>query len=180
MTLNNEPGRERNPFLEAVGRVTVAGAELDIAQKGLLGAIAHESTLLLYANSQNTSKLIEFCKPALDIGHQAPDDVAEISACRVRAEKCRDRRNTIVHAIYTPAETGNGLEAMNPVRKNLGYRVSSTSVEEMEALADEVTILRDDMFRAGWNTDAANRPGMDRLPPRQPGQRVNGVPPPQA
>ena len=53
--------RERNPFFEAVGRVTVAGAELDFSLKGLLGAIAHEPTLIMYANSQSTSKLIELC-----------------------------------------------------------------------------------------------------------------------
>ncbi|WP_329034495.1 hypothetical protein OIE71_18370 [Streptomyces sp. NBC_01725] len=175
MTTDAAP-RERNPFLEAVGRVTIAGAELEVALKGLLGAIAHEPTLIMYANSQNTSKLIEFCKLALDVGHLAPDEVSEISACLTRAEKCRDRRNTIVHAIYSPAESGIGIEAMNPVRKKLGYRVSAISVREMEALADEVTILRSDMFRAGWNAGAAKLPGMRPIPSRKPGDTVNGVP----
>lgn len=175
MTLNNSPERERDPFLEAVGRVTLAAAQLDISLKSLLGAIAHEPTLIKYANSQNTSKLLEFCKLALKVGHLAPEDVTEIAACLARAEKCRDRRNTIVHAIYMPSESGDGLEAMNPVGKKLGYRVSSISVEEMEALADEVTVLRDDMFTAGWNANAGKMPGMPPIPPRKPGQRVNGV-----
>ncbi|MEU1034520.1 hypothetical protein ABZ402_38610 [Streptomyces mirabilis] len=175
MTLNNSPERERNPFLEAVGRVTLAGAELDISLKGLLGAIAFEPTLIMYANSQNTSRLIEFCKLALTVGHLEPEDVTSISACLARAEKCRGRRNTIVHAIYMPAESGVGIEAMNPKGKALGYRVSSISVEEMEALADEVTVLRDDMFTAGWNASADKMPGMQPIPPRAPGQRVNGV-----
>ncbi|WP_406168338.1 hypothetical protein [Streptomyces sp. NBC_00996] len=61
--------------------MTLAGAELDISLKGLLGAITHEPTLIMYANSQNTSKLIEFCKLALDVGHLAPADVTEVSAC---------------------------------------------------------------------------------------------------
>ncbi|MFD8736239.1 hypothetical protein ACFV06_15185 [Streptomyces sp. NPDC059618] len=169
--------RERNPFLEAVGRVTLAGAELDISLKGLLGAIVHEPTLIMYANSQNTSKLIEFCKLALTIGHLAEEDVSEISACLGRAEKCRDRRNAIVHAIYAPDESGNGIEAMNPMGKKLGYRVSSISVKQMEALADEVAALREDMFRAGWNARAGKMPGMRPIPPRAPGQTVNGVTP---
>ncbi|MFF3420298.1 hypothetical protein ACFYW9_37400 [Streptomyces sp. NPDC002698] len=169
--------RERNPFLEAVGRVTLAGAELDISLKGLLGAIVLEPTLIMYANSQNTSKLIEFCKLALKVGHLADEDVAEISGCLGRAEKCRDRRNTIVHAIYALAESGNGVEAMNPMGKKLGYRVSSISVEQMEALTDEVAVLRDDMFRAGWNARAGKMPGMRPIPPRTSGQTVNGVTP---
>ncbi|MEU9979514.1 hypothetical protein [Streptomyces sp. NPDC051014] len=175
MTTDATP-RERNPFLEAVGRVTIAGAELDLALRHLLGSIAHEPTLLMYANNQNTSKLIELCKLALTVGHLAPEDVTEISACLARADRCRDRRNTIVHAIYAPDESDVGMEAMNPVRKNLGYRVSSISVEEMEALADEVTVLRDDMFRVGWNASAAKMPGMAPIPPRKPGDTVNGVP----
>lgn len=175
MTTDDAP-RERNPFLEAVGRITIAGAELDVSLKGLLSMIAFEPTLLMYANSQNTSKLIEFCKLALDVGHLAPEDVAEISACLARAEQCRNRRNTIVHAIYMPAESGVGVEAMNPVRKDLGYRVSPISVEEMEALADEVSILRSDIFRAGWNATAAKRPGMGPFPPRESGGTVNGIP----
>ncbi|MFE2684024.1 hypothetical protein [Streptomyces mirabilis] len=177
MTLNNSPERERNPFLEAVGRVTLAGAELDISLKSLLGAIAHEPTLIMYANTQNTSKLIEFCKLALTVGHLVSEDVTAISACLDRAEKCRDRRNTIVHAIYGPAESDVGLEAMNPVRKSLGYRVSAISVEEMEALSDEVTVLRSDMFTAGWNAVAGKVPGMRPIPPRAPGQKVNVVTP---
>ncbi|WP_406168336.1 hypothetical protein [Streptomyces sp. NBC_00996] len=63
------------------------------------------------------------------------------------------------------------------MRKRLGYRVSAISVEEMEALADEVTVLRDDMFSAGWNARAAKLPGMRPIPPRAPGEKVNGVSP---
>jgi hypothetical protein len=62
------------------------------------------------------------------------------------------------------------------VRKNLGYRVSSISVEDMETLADEVSVLRDDIFRAGWDATAAKMPGMAPLLPRKPGDTVNGVP----
>ena len=175
MTMDAAP-RERNPFLEGVGRVTIAGAELDVALKGLLGSIAREPTLIMYANGQNTSKLIELCKLALAVGHLAAEDIAEISACLARAEKCRDRRNSIVHAIYAPGEDGVGMEAMNPVRKKLGYRVSSVSVEEMEALADEVVILRDDLFTAGWNATTGEMPGIKPIPPRKPGDTVNGVP----
>ncbi|MFE2828464.1 hypothetical protein [Streptomyces sp. NPDC059271] len=175
--MDTDTARERNPFFEAVGRVTLAGAELDISLKGLLGSIAHEPTLIMYANSQNTSKLIEFCKLALTVGHLAEEDVAEITACLARADKCRDRRNTIVHAIYAPAESGAGIEAMNPMGKKLGYRVSAVSVEAMESLADEVTVLRNDMFRAGWNARAGRMPGMQPIPPRAPGQTVNGITP---
>jgi hypothetical protein len=177
ITLNNSPEHERDPFLESVGRVTLACAELDISLKGLLGAIAHEPTLIMYANSQNTSKLTEFCKLALTVGHLAPEDVTATSACLTRAEKCRDRRNTIVHAIYAPAESGVGIEGMNPAKKTLGYRVSAISVEEMEALADEITVLRNDMFTAGWNARAGKMPGMQPIPPRARGQKVNGVTP---
>lgn len=175
MTTDAAP-RERNPFLEAVGRVTIAGAELDVALKFLLGSIAHEPTLIMYANSQNTSKLIELCKLALTVGHLAPEDVDKLSACLIRAERCRDRRNTIVHAIYVSDEAGAGIEAMNPLKKNLGYRASSISVEEMEALADEIALLRNDIFSTSWNATAAKMPGIEPVPPRKPGDTVNGVP----
>ncbi|MBW8796366.1 MAG: hypothetical protein JF597_23040 [Streptomyces sp.] len=52
----------------------------------------------------------------------------------------------------------------------------SVSVEEMEALADEVAVLRADMFRAGWNAAAAKMPGMAPIAPRKPGDTVNGAP----
>ncbi|MEU6591380.1 hypothetical protein ABZ923_19520 [Streptomyces sp. NPDC046881] len=112
----------------------------------------------MHANAANTSQLIEFCKLALNVGHIAAEDVEAIQSCLTRAEKFRNRRNTIVH-------------------KMLGYHTSAVTVEEMEALADEVAVLRDDMFRAGWNASSAKPSGMERLPPRLPGQTVNGVTP---
>ncbi|MEU0253296.1 hypothetical protein ABZ299_12470 [Streptomyces sp. NPDC006184] len=176
MTTDAAP-RERNPFLEAVGRVTLAGGELDFSLRHLLGAIAHEPTLLMHANAANTSQLIELCKLALKVGHIAAEDVEAIQSCLARAEKFRNRRNTIVHGLFAPAESGVGMETMNPAKKALGYHTSAVTVEEMEALADEVAVLRDDMFRAGWNASSAKLPGMGRLPPRIPGQKVNGVTP---
>ena len=173
--MNTDAARERNPFLEAVGRVTLAGGELDFSLRHLLGVITFEPALIMYANTASTSQLIEFCKLALRVGHLALEDAAEIEACLTRAEKFRNRRNTIVHALYAPAESGAGFEAMNPVKKTLGYHVSAVSVEEMETLADEVALLRNDMFRAGWNSGAAKQPGMRKIPPPAPGQKVNGV-----
>ncbi|MEU7048057.1 hypothetical protein [Streptomyces eurythermus] len=174
MTMDAAP-RERNPFLEAVGRVTLAGGELDFSLRHLLGAITLEPTLLMYANAANTSQLIEFCKIALSVGHLDAADVEEIMPCLTRAEKFRNRRNTIVHALYAPSESGVGMETMNPVKKNLGYRTSAVTVEEMEALADEVIVLREDMFRVGWNARAAKLPGMGKIPPRAPSQADNGA-----
>ncbi|WP_445279649.1 hypothetical protein [Streptomyces sp. DSM 118148] len=174
MTSDAAP-RKRDPFLEAVGRVTLSGGELDASLRGLLGAITFEPTLLMYANAANTSQLIEFCKLALKVGHLAPEEVTEIESCLIRADKFRTRRNTIVHALYMLKEPGDSIEAMNPARKSLGYHASTVTVEEMEALADEVVLLRDAMFRAGWNARAGKLPGMDRIPPPTPGQTVNGV-----
>ncbi|MGP4090746.1 hypothetical protein [Streptomyces sp. KR55] len=57
MTSDATP-RERNPFFEAVGRVTVAGAELDFSLRQLLGTIAPEPTLLLSANTEGCARLI--------------------------------------------------------------------------------------------------------------------------
>ncbi|MFF8482242.1 hypothetical protein ACGFZG_14935 [Streptomyces antibioticus] len=174
---NSEAPRERNPFLEAVGRVTLAGAQLDFSLRGLLGALSHDPTLLMYANAANTSQLLEFCKLALKSGIVGLEDAAEIEVCLRRAEKFRDRRNTIVHALYGQDESGTGMEAMNPARKQLGYHVSAVSVAEMEALADKMVFLQDDLFRAGWNARASRTRGMDRMPPRPPGQAVNGIAP---
>lgn len=174
MTTNAAP-RERNPFLEAVGRVTLAGGELDFSLRHLLGAITIEPTLIMYANAATTSQLIEFCKLALKVGHLPAEDVTAIETCLSRAENFRNRRNTIVHALYTPAESDSGVEAMNPLKKSLGYRASAVSVEEMETLADEVTLLQSDMFRAGWNAHAAQMPGLQKIPAPAPGQTVNGV-----
>ncbi|WP_405884209.1 hypothetical protein OG762_40185 [Streptomyces sp. NBC_01136] len=43
--------------------------------------------------------------------------------------------------------------------------------------AEEATVLRDDIFTAGWNVRAGKLPGMHPIPPRAPGQNVNGVTP---
>ncbi|MFF1604204.1 hypothetical protein ACFVYV_43465 [Streptomyces mirabilis] len=166
---------ERNPFLEAVGRVTVAGAQLDASLHHLLGAIAHEPTLIMYANAASTDQLLQFCRLALTVGTIEPEDVTEIEACLKRADSLRIRRNTVVHSIYMTAESGEGFDAMKPVRKSLGYSVTPITVEEMETLADEVAVLRSDMFTAGWNATAAKLPGMGRVGPRAPGDTVYGV-----
>jgi hypothetical protein len=175
MTLNEQPERARDPLMEAIGRVTVAGAQLDAALHGLLGTIAFEPTLLKHTNGASTDQLIQFCRLALTVGTIAEPDVKEIAACLDKADNIRKRRNTVVHSLYMQAETGNGVEALKPVRKNLGYLATPITPDEMEDLADEVTVLRDDMFRAGWNSKAGKMPGMQPIPPRAPGQRVNGV-----
>lgn len=175
MTLNNSPERERNPFLEAVGRVTLAGGELDHSLRHLLGTIALEPTLIMYANATKTAELLTICRLALKASTLGAEHVTEIEACLNRADTFRNRRNTIVHALYMPAESGAGIDAMSPAKKTLGYNTSPISIEEMEALAEEVTVLRDDMFTAGWNATAGKMPGMQPIPPRKPGQRVNGV-----
>lgn len=174
MTTDAAP-RERNPFLEAIGRVTMVGAELDFSLRHLLGCIALEPTLLMYANAASTNQLIEFCELALKIGHFAAEDASEIAACLKRADDFRKQRNTVVHGLFMPDESGAGVEAVMPQRKSWGYRASTVSVEHMEKLADEVALLRDSMFRAGWNAQAAKLPGMRRMPPPTPGQQVNGV-----
>ncbi|MFJ9865974.1 hypothetical protein [Streptomyces sp. NPDC101165] len=69
-------------------------------------------------------------------------------------------------------EPGASFEAMNPAKKNVGYRTSAVSVQEMEALANEVALLRDAMFRTGWNSRAAKMPGMRKIPPPPDGVTV--------
>ncbi|WP_240657803.1 hypothetical protein [Streptomyces populi] len=175
MPLSDTPKRERDPFLEAVGRITLAAGELDHSLRSLLGSIAFEPTLIKYANAAKTDQLIQFCKLALTNGVIEPEGVDEITKCLERADRFRDRRNKIVHAIYSQNESGTGIEGLNPVRKNLGYRATPISVEEMEALADEVALLRSDMFRAGWNATAGKAPGLGTIPAPKPGEFVNGV-----
>ncbi|WP_216588567.1 hypothetical protein [Streptomyces brasiliscabiei] len=150
---------ERNPFLEAVGRVTLAGAALDASLRGLLGSIAHEPTLLMYANAEGTARLIELCELALTVGTVDGQDVIEIKACLTRARQLKDKRNTVVHSIFAPAEDGDGFEAMKPLRKNIGLSVSAITIAEMEATAESIEDLRSDMFRAGWNVNAKRMGG---------------------
>ncbi|MFF3690713.1 hypothetical protein [Streptomyces sp. NPDC002187] len=160
---SNATAPERNPFLEAVGRVTVAGAELDASLHNLLGVIAFEPTLLTLANAEGTARLIEWCGVALTAGTLAEEDVAEIRACLARASELKDKRNQIVHSIFAEAEDGNGLEAMKPRRKRWGHSVTSLSIEEMETTAQQIEELRSAMFRAGWNA-RCRETGMPRLP----------------
>ncbi|MGY5121194.1 hypothetical protein ACWC2H_36040 [Streptomyces sp. 900105755] len=61
------------------------------------------------------------------------------------------------------------------MRKNIGYRSIAIGVEEMEQLADDIAVLRDDLFRVGWNATVAKQTGADLIQPRQPGDTVNGV-----
>ncbi|MET7711012.1 hypothetical protein [Streptomyces sp. NPDC005407] len=158
---------ERDPFLEAVGRVTVAGAHLDASLHGLLGAIAFEPTLLKLANAEGTARLIDMCEVALTVGTLAPEDVAEVRACLARARELKDKRNQIVHSIFLQAEKGNGFEAMKPRSRKLGSSVVSLTVEEMEATAKQMAELRERMFRAGWN-GRCKMTGMTPIPPPAP------------
>lgn len=155
---------ERNPFLEAVGRVTVAGAHLDRSLHGLLGSIAFEPTLLMYANAGNTDQLIEFCRLGLTVGTLADEAAAEIGACLDRARALKDKRNVIVHSIFMEAEEGNGFDAMKPSRRKLGSSVTAITVEEMEAVAEQIEELRHELFRVGWNA----RCGETGMPPMSP------------
>ncbi|MEU0583624.1 hypothetical protein [Streptomyces sp. NPDC006132] len=70
---------ERNPFLEAVGSVTVAGAHRDSALHNLLAHLTFEPTLLVPANAEGTARLIELCDLALGVydADMRPEDVTE-------------------------------------------------------------------------------------------------------
>ncbi|MEH0428819.1 hypothetical protein QBB34_21290 [Streptomyces stelliscabiei] len=156
--------RERDPFLEAVGRVTVAGAQLDSYLHNLLGILTMEPTLIRVASAEGTARLIEFCGIALTNDTIEPRDVAEIKACLNRARDLKDKRNTVVHSLYSRAEDGSSFEAMKPRRRKLSHSVSTITVAEMEATADGITELCQELFRVGWNARAA-KSGMDRIPP---------------
>ncbi|MFB7238089.1 hypothetical protein ACFCXK_25240 [Streptomyces sp. NPDC056269] len=154
---------ERNPFLEAVGRVTVAGALLDKHLHGLLGTIAFEPTLLVYANADGTARLIELCELALTVGYIAPEDIPPIKACLARARELKNRRNKIVHSIFVRMEEGPELSAMMPLRKQLGASVTAITIPEMEETATQIEQLCSEVFVAGWNATSARR-GMTRIP----------------
>ncbi|MET7731227.1 hypothetical protein ABZT02_07645 [Streptomyces sp. NPDC005402] len=160
--------RERNPFLEAVGRVTVAGAHLDRALLGLLGSLAFEPTLLMHANAEGTARLIELCELALKCyDHHDPADLADVKDCLARAKALKDKRNTVVHSLFMQAENGNGLEAMRPARKTIGHSVTPITIEDMESMAKEMEELQSDLFRASWNI-RTSQTGMPRM--RRPGE----------
>ncbi|MGW0795954.1 hypothetical protein [Streptomyces sp. NPDC002692] len=171
----NTNNKERDPFLEAVGRVTLAGGQIDHALRGLIGTITLEPTLSMHANAAKTQELVTIARLGLKGGKIDQPDADEIEASLKRVDRFRERRNTIVHALFMPAESGTGLDAMNPARKNIGYNTSSITVEEMEELADDAQLLIAELFRVGWNARAGKLPGMQPLPNPVPGQTVNGV-----
>ncbi|MEU0104179.1 hypothetical protein ABZ313_02265 [Streptomyces sp. NPDC006251] len=76
---SNAATPERNPFLEAVGSVTVAGAHLNSALHNLLAQLTFEPTLLVLANAEGTDRLIELCELALGVYDidMRPEDVTE-------------------------------------------------------------------------------------------------------
>ncbi|MEU0965680.1 hypothetical protein ABZ357_09720 [Streptomyces sp. NPDC005917] len=154
---------ERNPFLEAVGRVTVAGAHLDRYLHTLLGSLAMEPTLLVLANAEGTARLIELCELALKCYDHNAEDVTDVKDCLARAKVLKGKRNTIVHSLFMQAEEGDGFKAMTPVRKTLGHSATPFTVEEMEAVAKEIDALLHDLFRAGWNL-RSRLTGMRHIP----------------
>ncbi|MEU0428506.1 hypothetical protein ABZ235_33880 [Streptomyces canus] len=161
---NDAAPSERNPFLEAVGRVTVAGAHLDRHLHSLLGSLAFEPTLLVLANAEGTARLIELCELALKCyNHDNPADLADVKDCLARAKTLKDKRNTVVHSLFMQAEGGIGLEAMRPMRKTLGHSVTPITIEEMESVAKEMDELQHGLFRAGWNIRSPQS-GMRRIP----------------
>ncbi|MFJ5739087.1 hypothetical protein [Streptomyces microflavus] len=165
MSHNKPAAREPDPFFDAVGRVTVAGTAMDASLHHLLGTVALEPTLIMHMNAASTSQLIEMCRLALTVGVLAPADVTQIETCLKRADGLRLRRNEIVHSLYIRSEPSQGIEAMKPVRKSLGYKAAPVTIEAMHALADEIHILREDLFRTGWNATAGRMEGMGGLIP---------------
>ncbi|MGA4973637.1 hypothetical protein [Streptomyces cinereoruber] len=154
---------ERNPFLEAVGRVTVAGALLDLHLRGLLSNISFEPTLLMYANAEGTARLIELCELGLKVGTLADEDVPPIQACLVQARELKNQRNKIVHSLFIKTGQGPELSAMMPMRKRLGSSGTAMTIAEMEETARQIEALCGEMFAAGWNATSARR-GMTRIP----------------
>jgi hypothetical protein len=163
----NAAMHERNPFLEAVGRVTVAGAHLDLSLHNLLGQIAFEPTLIKLANAEGTARLIELCELALQTyGSDIPaEDVATVSRCLVQAKSLKDKRNMVVHSLFFQSLEGGELEAAKPLRKRLGQRVTKITISEMEIIADSLEALCGDLFRAGWNA-GTHSSGMPRIAPQ--------------
>ncbi|MFI8513950.1 hypothetical protein ACIGHB_22760 [Streptomyces sp. NPDC085460] len=154
---------ERNPFFEAVGRVTVAGALLDLHLRGLLGNISFEPTLLMYANAEGTARLIELCELGLTVGTLAGEDVQPIKACLARARELKDQRNKIVHSLFIKTGEGPELTAMKQMRKQLGASGTAMTIAEMEETARQIEALCGEMFAAGWNATSGRR-GLTRMP----------------
>lgn len=152
---------ELSPFFDAVGRVTAAGARMDASLHQLLGSLSMEATLMMHANTASTVQLIDFCRLALDVHTKDPEDEAAISACLDRANVLRIRRNDVVHSLYMQADAGDVWDAMKPVKKNVGYKVTSITVEALLTLSKDIETLLSDMFRASWNATAAKLPGME-------------------
>ncbi|MDF3148813.1 MULTISPECIES: hypothetical protein [unclassified Streptomyces] len=169
-----EVSRERNPLLEAVGRVTLAGARLDSALRGLLGSLAPEPTLISYANAEGTDRLIDLCKLALEIRKVPAEDEAAVKDCLTRARALKDQRNRVVHSLFAPEEEGDGFAAMKPLKKSIGLSVSKMTIASMEKTADEIEDLLADLFRAGWNA-RSHVTGMPRMPNPAPGEAPSKV-----
>ncbi|AYD81670.1 hypothetical protein SEA_KROMP_69 [Streptomyces phage Kromp] len=158
-----------NAFLEAVGRVTVQGAQLDARLHTLLGNLALDPVLLRRANGASTGQLINFCDLALKNGTLEQGEIAEVKAALARADALRERRNAVVHSIHLRFESSEVLKQLKAARRTLGYNSTTITVEEMEALAVEMQELGVELFRVGWNAGPAKAPGMDRIPPQLPG-----------
>jgi hypothetical protein len=158
----DEPERERNPFLEAVGRVTLAGGLLDSSLRSLLSTLALEPTLLAQANAEGTARLIERCKLALRVHRIPAADAEAITICLNRARALKDKRNRVVHAVFFPDEDGVGLQAFMPLKKMHGMSGSSITIDQMEETASQIEELRMEIFRTGWNA-TADQSGMSRF-----------------
>lgn len=171
---SDEVTRERNPFLEAVGRVTLAGARLDSSLRNLLTSLAFEPTLIAYANSEGTDRLIDLCKLALQIRAVPPEDEAEVKRCLARAHDLKNKRNHVVHSIFLPEEEGEGFQALKPLRKSIGMSTTPITIAAMEETATEIEALLSDLFRAGWNA-RSHQMGTPRIPEPAPGEVAGKV-----
>ncbi|WP_433892506.1 hypothetical protein [Streptomyces sp. CA-111067] len=160
MTLE-EASRERNPFLEAVGSITLAGGMLDNHLRTLLGSLAHEPTLLAHANAESTDRLIDLCRLALRMQAIPKDEAAEVNKCLDLARDLKNKRNQVVHSIFFHQEDGE-IQAMKPVKKTIGMSGTAITVSEMEETAAQIQELCLELFRTGWNA-TAHRSGMDKF-----------------
>ncbi|WP_146166763.1 hypothetical protein [Streptosporangium nondiastaticum] len=175
----DKPDRQRNPLLEAVGLVTIAGAHLEARLRNLLSCLAQEPTLLKLANTENTGRLIYICELAVE-GLDVPEqDRAALSACLKEAGRLQEARSRVVHSLLL--HNGNGIEvlALKPARKSLGVNQWTATIEGMERTAHEIEELRFEMFRCGWNS-VAHKAGMSRIPETEGEQHVHLVTGPEA
>lgn len=143
-----------DPLYDAVGRVVVEGARLEMQVSDLVAALMHAPLAVFAVRGQSPEMLQRLADALLDNEHLDEPLRSQCRAALSEVKRVQDRRNFVVHGAWVPVADASTWHAFRPRRFKIDSVVERFSVADLRALAHEMATLSTRCFMLAWNVQA--------------------------